>query len=92
MKQQNRFWTGKASSFICDLPCVRTKNIIRIIHHLAKYMNTFVVLTHFVIPNVPEFATVMLMAEMNAEVALHSQAEEQWLPPLVPETVVWQTL
>lgn len=55
-------------------------------------MNTFVVLTHFVIPNVPEFATVMLMAEMNAEVALHSQAEEQWLPPLVPETVVWQTL
>ena len=44
------------------------------------------------IPSVPEFATVMLMAEMHDGIALHSQAAVQWLPPHVPEIVVWLTL
>ena len=58
-----------------------------------KHTHTYtLVLTHSVIPSVPEFATVMLMAEMHDGVALHSQAEVQWLPPLGPETVVWPTL
>lgn len=59
---------------------------------MKKQNKHTLVLTHSVIPSVPEFATVMLMAEMHDGVALHSQAAVQWLPPLVPETVVWPIL